>query len=50
MPYKPEDCRSETVSAVLIHLNAGTRWRMEIREFIREKGNSGWLISNITPL
>lgn len=40
----------ETVSAVVIQLNAGTRWRIEVREFIREKGNSGWLISNITPL
>lgn len=40
----------ETISAVVLRLNAGTRWRLEIREFIREKGNSGWLISDIIPL
>lgn len=38
------------VTGVTLYLNAGDRWRMEIREFIREKDNSGWLISNILPL
>nr|WP_295922176.1 hypothetical protein [uncultured Dyadobacter sp.] len=39
-----------TVSAAVLRLNAGTRWRLEVREFIREQGNSGWLISDIIPL
>lgn len=37
----------ESVLSTTIYMSVGTEWQLELREFLQEKENSGWLISNL---
>ncbi|GAB3169333.1 hypothetical protein [Telluribacter humicola] len=40
----------ESVVSTTIYIPIGTEWQLELNEFLYEKENSGWLISNLIQL
>ncbi|MFN8348781.1 MAG: hypothetical protein U0X91_27530 [Spirosomataceae bacterium] len=39
--------QAEAVVSTTIYVPVGTEWLLELNEFVREKDNSGWLITNL---